>query len=86
MYSQVRQNVIQRVQTTIDNHTKPNVNRNRSGRPKYKSRYYYKSFTYPQLRNADCTKDDLGRFCVNLPKIGLVPLAYNRSIPQGFKG
>ncbi|NES74239.1 MAG: hypothetical protein F6K24_58150 [Okeania sp. SIO2D1] len=31
------------------------------------------------------TKNANSRFCVNLPKIGLVPLVYNRSIPLGFK-
>ena len=31
------------------------------------------------------TKNANGRFCVNLPKIGLVPLVYNRPIPTGFK-
>ncbi len=31
------------------------------------------------------TKNANGRFCVNLPKIGLVPLVYNRPIPVGFK-
>ena len=31
------------------------------------------------------TKNANGRFCINLPKIGLVPFVYNRSIPIGFK-
>ncbi|WP_293166716.1 hypothetical protein [Okeania sp. SIO2C9] len=31
------------------------------------------------------TKNANGRFCVNLPKIGLVPFVYNRPIPLGFQ-
>ncbi|NEO51657.1 MAG: cytochrome c maturation protein CcmE [Okeania sp. SIO3B5] len=31
------------------------------------------------------TKNANGRFCINLPKIGLVPFVDNRPIPVGFK-
>ncbi|MGK7922981.1 MAG: RNA-guided endonuclease InsQ/TnpB family protein, partial [Trichodesmium sp.] len=55
------------------------------GRPKFKGRHYYNSFSYPQLSNANIVKNANGRFCINLPKIGLVPFVYNRSIPIGFK-
>ncbi|NEQ38000.1 MAG: hypothetical protein F6K40_17705 [Okeania sp. SIO3I5] len=56
-----------------------------SGRPKFKGRHYYNSFSYPQLSNANIVKNANGRCCVNLPKIGLVPFVYNRPIPVGFK-
>ncbi len=85
MHSQVLQDVIQRVQTTMDNFTKPNMNGKTSGRPKFKGKHYYKSFTYPQLSKCDLVKDYQGRFCVNLSKIGLVPFVFNRPIPDGFK-
>ncbi len=85
MHSQVLQDVIQRVQTTMDNFTEPDKNGKTSGRPKFKARHYYNSFSYPQLSNANIVKNANGRFCLNLPKIGLVPFVYNRPIPEGFK-
>ncbi|NEP79914.1 MAG: transposase [Okeania sp. SIO3C4] len=85
IHSQVLQDVIQRVQTTMDNFTKPNKNGKTSGRPKFKGKHYYNSFSYPQLSNAHIAKNANGLTSVNLPKIGLVPLVYNRPIPVGFK-
>ncbi|MGK7919929.1 MAG: hypothetical protein AB4080_07965 [Trichodesmium sp.] len=63
----------------------PDQNGKTSGRPKFKGRHYYNSFSYPQLSNANIVKNANGRFCINLPKIGLVPFVYNRSIPIQFK-
>ncbi|WP_426547090.1 RNA-guided endonuclease InsQ/TnpB family protein [Dapis sp. BLCC M126] len=85
IHSQVLQDVIQRVQTTMDNFTKPDKNGNTTGRPKFKGKHYYNSFSYPQLSNAHIVKNANGRYCVNLPKIGLVPFVFNRPIPEGFK-
>ncbi|NEQ38783.1 MAG: transposase [Okeania sp. SIO3I5] len=85
MHSQVLQDVIQRVQTTMDNFTKPDQNGKTSGRPKFKGKHYYNSFSYPQLSNTNIVKNSNGRYCVNLPKIGLVPFVFNRPIPIGFK-
>ncbi|GGA55007.1 RNA-guided endonuclease TnpB family protein [Okeania sp. KiyG1] len=85
IHSQVLQDIIHRVQTTMDNFIKPDKNGKTSGRPKFKGKHYYNSFSYPQLSNANILKNANGRYCVNLPKIGLVPLVYNRSIPEGFK-
>ncbi|NEQ37708.1 MAG: transposase [Okeania sp. SIO3I5] len=85
MHSQVLQDVIQRVQTTMDNFTKPDKNSKTSGRPKFKGKHYYNSFSYPQLSNNNIVKNADGRYCVNLPKIGLISFVYNRPIPVGFK-
>ena len=85
MHSQVLQDVIQRVQTTMDNFTLPDKNGKTSGRPKFKGKHYYNSFSYPQLSNTNIVKNANGRYCVNLPKIGLVPFVFNRQIPKGFK-
>ncbi|MGD1703614.1 RNA-guided endonuclease InsQ/TnpB family protein [Dapis sp. BLCC M229] len=85
MHSQVLQDVVQRVQTTMDNYTLPDKNGKTSGRPKFKGKHYYNSFSYPQLSNTHIVKNANGRYCVNLPKIGLVPFVYNRPIPLGFK-
>ncbi len=85
IHSQVLQDVIQRVQTTMDNFTLPDKNGKTSGRPKFKGKHYYNSFSYPQLSNTNVVKNANGRYCINLPKIGLVPLVFNRPIPLGFK-
>ncbi|NES67690.1 MAG: transposase [Okeania sp. SIO2D1] len=85
IHSQVLQDVVQPVQTTMDNFTKPDKNGKTSGRPKFKGKHYYNSLSYPQLSNSHIVKNANGRFCINLPKIGLVPFVYNRLIPAGFK-
>lgn len=83
--AQVLQNVVCRVENTFHRFTHPDKNGNRSGRPRFRGRHYYNSFTYPQLSNLDITKDERGRDCINLKKIGLVPLVLHRPIPPGFK-
>lgn len=84
LHSQVLQDVVKRVDFAFDRFTKPDKNGNRSGKPKFKGKHYYNSFTYPQLDNSDITKDERGRNCVNLSKIGLVPVILHRPIPDGF--
>ncbi len=84
LHSQVLQDVIKRVMQAFDRFVKPDKNGNRSGKPKFKGKHYYNSFTYPQLDNSDITKDERGRNCVNLSKIGLVPFVLHRPIPDGF--
>ncbi len=69
----------------MDNFTQPDKNGKTSGRQKFKGKHYYNSFSYPQLSNTNIVKNANGRYCINLPKIGLVPFVYNRAIPGGFK-
>ncbi len=69
----------------MDNFTKPDKNGNTSGRPKFQGKHYYNSFSYPQLSNTNIVENVNGRFCVNLPKIGLVSFVYHRAIPERFK-
>lgn len=84
MHSQVLQNVLERVQSAFERFTKPDKSGKRSGRPKFKGKAYYNSFTYPQMSKSDITKDERGRFVVRLPKIGMVPFVFDRPIPEGF--
>ncbi len=83
--SQVLQDVVNRVETSFSNFTTPDQNGHRKGKPKFKGLHYYKSFTYPQLDNLDIIKDEQNRICIDLGKIGRVPIAFHRSIPPGFK-
>jgi putative transposase len=85
MHSQVLQNVLERVQSAFERFTKPDKSGKRSGRPKFKGKAYYNSFTYPQMSNSDISKDEKGRFAVRLPKIGMVPFVFDRPIPDGFE-
>ncbi|NJN59704.1 MAG: transposase [Leptolyngbyaceae cyanobacterium SL_5_9] len=83
--SQVLQDVVNRVEYAFSRFTKPDANDNRSGKPKFKGQHYYNSFTYTQLHNCDIIKDERGKNCVNLKKIGLVPFVFHRPIPDGFE-
>ena len=83
--SQVLQDVVNRVETSFSNLTTPDKNGNRRGKPKFKGFHYYKSFTYPQLSNLNIIKDEQNRICIDLAKIGQVPMVFHRSIPTGFK-
>jgi putative transposase len=68
------------------NFTTPDQNGHRRGKPRFKGFHYYKSFTYPQLDNLNIIKDEQGRICIDLAKIGQVPMAFHRPIPtKGFK-
>lgn len=82
--SQVLQDVIDRVEYAFSRFTKPDSSGNRSGKPKFKGHHYYRSFTYTQLFDCDITKDENGRDCINLKKIGLVPFIKHRPLPKGF--
>jgi putative transposase len=83
--SQVLQDVVNRVETSFSNFTTPDKNGNRRGKPKFKGFHYYKSFTYPQLDNLNIIKDEQGRICIDLAKIGQVPITFHRPIPPNFK-
>ncbi|WRH65494.1 MAG: transposase [Planktothrix sp. GU0601_MAG3] len=83
--SQVLQDVVNRVETSFSNFTTPDKNGNRRGKPRFKGFQYYKSLTYPQLDNLNIIKDKQNRICIDLAKIGQVPMVFHRPIPTGFK-
>jgi putative transposase len=79
IYSQVIQDVVGRVETAFSNFIKPDKNGNRAGKPRFKGLHYYKSFSYPQLRNKH-----LSHGYVDLPGIGKVEVVIHRPISDGF--
>jgi putative transposase len=85
LHSQILQDVVNRVDYAFSRFTTPDKNGNRAGRPRFRGKVYYKSFTYSQLTSSHITKDERGKNLVDLPGIGLVPLVLHRSIPTGFK-
>lgn len=79
IYSQVLQDVINRVETAFSNFISPDKNGNRAGSPRFKGLHYYKSFTYSQLRNKHLSDNH-----IELSGIGKVEFVQHRPIPNGF--
>ncbi|GAB4201941.1 MAG: RNA-guided endonuclease TnpB family protein [Coleofasciculaceae cyanobacterium] len=79
IYSQVLQDVVKRVKVTFDRFLKGDSNGKRSGRPRFKARLRYRTFTYPQMKEG-CLKGNL----INLPMFGKIKVVLHRPIPKGF--
>jgi putative transposase len=82
---QVWPDVVHPVETSFPNFTSPDKNGNRRGKHKFKGFHYYKSLTYPKLDNLNIIKDEQNRICIDLGKVGQVPMVFHRPIPTGFK-
>jgi putative transposase len=80
IYSQVLQDIVKRVKLTFDRFFKGDSNGKRSGRPRFKSRDRYRTFTYPQIK-----QDSLKGNLINLPMFGKVKVVLHRPLPDGFK-
>jgi putative transposase len=80
IYSQVLQDVVKRVKVTFDRFLKGDSSGKRSGKPRFKPRSRYRTFTYPQVKDG-CLQNNL----INLPMLGKVKVVLHRSIPDGFK-
>jgi putative transposase len=80
IYSQVLQDVVKRVKLTFDRFLKGDSNGKRSGKPRFKARNRYRTFTYPQIKDS-CLQGNL----INLPMFGKVKVILHRPIPDGFK-
>ncbi|WP_366513950.1 transposase [Moorena sp. SIOASIH] len=80
IHSQVLQDVVKRVKLAFDRFIKGDSNGKRSGRPRFKKKQRYRTFTYPQMKEG-CLEGNL----INLPKIGKVKIVLHRPIPDGFK-
>lgn len=80
IYSQVLQDVVKRVKATFDRFLKGDSNGKRSGKPRFKGRNRYRTFTYPQIKDG-CLQGNL----INLPMFGKVKVILHRPIPDGFK-
>jgi putative transposase len=80
IYSQVLQDIVKRVKVTFDRFLKGDSNGKRSGKPRFKSRSRYKTFTYPQIKDG-CLQGNL----INLPMLGKVKVIVHRPIPDGLK-
>ncbi len=80
IHSQVLQDCIKRVKLAFDRWFKADKNGQRLGKPRFKGKGRYHSFTYPQIKQ-DCIEENK----INLPKIGKVKLIQHRPLPEGFQ-
>jgi putative transposase len=76
--SQTLQNVIERVNRAFDRFVRGDRNGQKSGKPKFKGRSYFKSICFPQKAKV------VAHGVVNLPKIGNIEFVQHRQIPTGF--
>ncbi len=80
IHSQVLQDCVARVKKSFDRYLSADKSGKRSGKPRFKGRGRYHSFTYTQMKQ-DCIENNR----IALPKIGKVKIILHRSIPDGFK-
>jgi putative transposase len=80
VYSQVLQDVVKRVKLSFDRYIKGDSTGHRSGKPRFKGRNRYRSFTYPQASDSWLKNSK-----ITLPKIGEVKIVLHRPIPEGFE-
>lgn len=79
IHSQVLQEVAKQVNQAFERYIKGDKTGKRSGKPRFKGKHRYRTFTYPQIKS-NCI--DNGR--ITLPKIGTIKLIQHRPIPDGF--
>ncbi|MCC5617179.1 transposase [Nostoc sp. CHAB 5836] len=79
IHSQVLQEVPKKVEITFDRWLKGDVNGKKSGRPRFKSKGQYKTFTYSQFKRHHFVNNR-----ITLSKIGDVKVIVHRPIPDGF--
>ena len=79
IYSQVLQDCVKRVKLAFDRYIKGDSKKKRSGKPRFKSKNRYKTFTFPQAKNNWLIGNK-----IKLPKLGLIKYICHRSIPEGF--
>ncbi|EDX77506.1 transposase, IS605 family [Coleofasciculus chthonoplastes PCC 7420] len=68
------------MKVTFDQYLLGDSNGKRSGRPRFKARNRYRTFTYPQMKEG-CLQGKL----INLPKLGKIKVILHRPIPDGLK-
>ncbi|MBS3027514.1 MAG: IS200/IS605 family element transposase accessory protein TnpB [Dolichospermum sp. DET50] len=79
IYSQVLQEVPKKVELAFDRWLKGDVNGKKSGKPRFKGKGQYKTFTYPQFKRHHFVNN-----IITLSKIGDIKVIVHRQIPDGF--
>ncbi|MDY7005803.1 MAG: transposase [Cyanobacteriota bacterium] len=79
IHSQVLQEIPKRVELAFDRWLKGNSNGKRLGKPRFKGKGQYKTFTYPQFKQHHFVNNK-----VKLSKIGDIKVIVHRPLPDGF--
>lgn len=79
LHCHVLQDMVKRVDLAFSRFLKGDSNGNRSGKPRFKGKGRYRTFTYPQGKDIKFKKK-----LVYLPKIGNVEVIWHRPLPVGF--
>lgn len=80
IHCHVLQDMVKRVELAFSRFIKGDEKGHRSGRPRFKGKNRYKTFTYPQGKDIK-----LKNKVVYLPKIGDVKVVWHRPLPVGFE-
>ena len=80
IHSQVLQDMVKRVKLTFDRFLKGDRNGKCSGKPRFKSKGRYRSFSYTQFKSSNLQGN-----VINFPKLGLIKVVLHRPLPDGFK-
>jgi putative transposase len=79
IHSQVLQDLVKRAKLAFDRYLTGDSNGNRSGKPRFKGKGRYRSFTYPQA-----SVDWIDGNKIELPKLGIFKVIWHRPLPDGF--
>ncbi|AFZ14461.1 transposase, IS605 OrfB family [Crinalium epipsammum PCC 9333] len=79
IYSQVLQEVPKKVELAFDKWLKGDCNGKKLGKPRFKAKGQYKTFTYPQFKKYHFVNNK-----IKLAKIGDIKVIVHRPIPDGF--
>ncbi len=78
IYSQVLQDAVKRVQLAFDRFLKGDFQGKRSGKPRFKPKNRYRTFTYPQAKDSWIQNNK-----IKFPKLGLIKFIQHRRINDG---
>lgn len=80
IYSQVLQDCVKRVKLAFDRFIAGDSKGNRSGRPRFKNKSRYRTFTFPNVPDKNLVGSK-----IKLPKLGVLKFIKSRNIESGFK-
>ncbi len=80
IHSQVLQDCIKRVKLAMERWLKGDKEAKRLGKPRFKGKGRYRSFTFPQIKQ-NCLQGKQ----INFPKLGSIKIIQHRPLPDGFK-
>ena len=80
IYSQVLQDCVKRVKLAFERYIKGDSKGNRSGRPRFKNKNRYRTFTFPSVADKNLIENT-----IKLPKLGILEFVKSRDIEPGFK-